>query len=181
MNDKFGSWIAGGNSQKGRKENDFYPTPSWCTEIVLKYTKPPKDIWEPACGDGAISKVLIKNGFNVVSTDLHFYNFGIPEMDFLKSPKLSNAVITNPPFVIASDFIEKCIQLDLDYFAMLLKSQYWHAASRKKLFEKQPPSKILAMTKRPDFLGSGKPTMDCIWSVWEKGDYSARYMPVVIQ
>jgi len=33
-------------------------------------------IWEPACGDGAISKVLLAAGFDVVSTDLIDRGFG---------------------------------------------------------------------------------------------------------
>jgi hypothetical protein len=35
------------------------------------------NIYEPACGDGAISKVFINNGFDVYSTDLIYRNFGI--------------------------------------------------------------------------------------------------------
>lgn len=131
-----------------------------------------------ACEDGAISKALIENGRDVVSTDLNYYGYGIPTIDFLKSPKMSENVITNPPFVIAEEFIRKCQSLDLQFVAMLLKSQYWHAVKRMPLFNEYTPSKILAMTWRPDFLGGGSPTMDCIWSIWEKGDNSARYIPV---
>jgi hypothetical protein len=41
------------------------------------------DIWEPACGDGAISKELIKAGYTVVSTDLIDRDFGDGQADFL--------------------------------------------------------------------------------------------------
>lgn len=37
-------------------------------------------------------------------------------------------------------------------FAMLLKAQYWHAAKRAQLFCEVPPSYVLPLTWRPDFL-----------------------------
>lgn len=32
-----------------------------------------------------------------------------------------------------------------------------------------PPARIRALTWRPDFLGGGNPTMDCAWSIWQRG------------
>jgi hypothetical protein len=37
---------------------DFYPTPAWATYALIDNEKFSEDIWEPACGDGAMSKVL---------------------------------------------------------------------------------------------------------------------------
>ena len=58
-------------------------------------------------------------------------------------------------------------------FAMLLKAQYWHAAKRAQLFREIPPSYVLPLTWRPDFLfkeRNGKkgasPLMDVMWCVW---------------
>ena len=56
-------------------------------------------IWEPACGDGAISKVLAEAGYQVVSTDLIDRGYGAGGQDFLKSDKpLAKNIITNPPY-----------------------------------------------------------------------------------
>lgn len=35
------------------------------------------DIWEPACGDGRIARVLTEHGHDVVSTDLYAYGHGL--------------------------------------------------------------------------------------------------------
>lgn len=54
-----------------------------------------------------------------------------------------------------------------------LKAQYWHAAKRAQLFREIPPSYVLPLTWRPDFLfkerGGKKgasPLMDVMWCVW---------------
>ena len=56
---------------------------------------------------------------------------------------------------------------------MLLKSQYWHAAKRAQLFREIPPSYVLPLTWRPDFLfkerngeKGASPLMDVMWCVW---------------
>lgn len=42
-------------------------------------------IWECACGEGHLSKVLEAHSFEVISTDLIYHGFGDPEpLDFLK-------------------------------------------------------------------------------------------------
>ena len=59
-----------------RQIDDFYPTPPEATEALLNRCEFNKDIWEPACGNGAISNVLIRKGHNVTSTDLNDFGFG---------------------------------------------------------------------------------------------------------
>jgi len=41
-----------------RAAYEFYPTPPEATRALLSVECFEGDIWEPACGDGAISKVL---------------------------------------------------------------------------------------------------------------------------
>lgn len=57
-------------------------------------------IWEPACGDGGIAKVLTEEfGKEVVATDLIDYGYGLPEIDFLNEyAPLARNIITNPPY-----------------------------------------------------------------------------------
>lgn len=59
-----------------RVPHDFYPTPPEAVRALLSVETFTGSIWEPACGDGAISKVLIEAGFEVVSTDLIDRGFG---------------------------------------------------------------------------------------------------------
>lgn len=171
-----------------RSSTDFYPTPSNVTVALMNYLMLPKEtaIWEPACGEGHMSKVIEGMGYQVISSDLHDRGYGIVGIDFLKTSRVdiyrTEWIITNPPFTLSEEFIKKCIDHNLP-FAMLLKSQYWHSKKRQKLFAEFMPEAVLPLTWRPDFLfgrKSGSPTMECIWTVW--GKEPARktvYVPLV--
>lgn len=78
---------------------EFYPTPPEATRALLAVESFEGDIWEPACGDGAISKVLEAAGYQVVSTDLIDRGYGAGGHNFLKSDRpLAKNIITNPPY-----------------------------------------------------------------------------------
>jgi hypothetical protein len=47
---------------------DFFPTPAWATYALIDNEKFSGDIWESACGDGAMSRVLEKSGCQVLSS-----------------------------------------------------------------------------------------------------------------
>jgi hypothetical protein len=155
-----------------RRKHDFYPTPEETT-LALLHNKAirlfPKKIWEPACGNKAISKVLSQAKYAVVSTDI------TRGKDFLKTKKaLAPAIITNPPFSLAAEFIEHTRYLKIDYLALLLKVDFFCAAKRFILFEEYAPSEILLLTWRPDFTGGGAPAMPCAWYVWRPTERDTR-------
>lgn len=173
-----GSRICGGNTAYKRNASDFYPTPPEATQALLDFLKIPTDkaIWEPACGEGHMVEILRKNGYTVRATDLQ------SGIDFLETTEnISDWIITNPPFSLAEEFITKCADYKVP-FALLLKSQYWHAAKRVALFSSITPAYVLPLTWRPDFLfktrGSGSPLMDVIWCVWYPGAESTIYFPL---
>jgi hypothetical protein len=133
-------------------------------------------VWEPACGDGAMARVLQGYGHYVSASDIRPYSMvGGVCWDFLHPawPKATGGrkpewIITNPPFNLAEEFIRQALSITPNV-AMLVKSQFWHAASRAKLFGEHPPAAILPLTWRSDFLAGdkgGAPTMDCLWTVW---------------
>ena len=62
---------------------DFFPTPSWATHALMDVEPFVGDIWECACGDGAMSEVLQSTGNRVVSSDLVDRGYGEGEVDFL--------------------------------------------------------------------------------------------------
>lgn len=168
-----------------RRELDFYPTPDEVTVALIEFLGIKNiSIIEPACGNGAMSKVLEKNGNKVFSSDLRDSGYGIGGLDFLSDDfKFQygeyNAVITNPPFNVAEKFILKALELS-PIVAMVLKSQYWHAKSRFGLFKDNTPAYILPLTWRPDFMGDGgSPIMEVAWSVWIAGNTSAIYQPLL--
>ena len=155
-----------------RNSTDFYPTPENVTTALSDYLKiSGMTIWEPACGEGHMARSLEKSGAIVIATELNYQNYGLGGIDFLNSDYVEcDAIITNPPFKYAEEFINKCIDFKKP-FALLLKSQYWHSSKRKKLFDKHKPVAILPLTWRPDFhfgTKGGSPTMEVLWTVWDK-------------
>lgn len=152
MNSIQASQIMGGNGAKARKASDLYPTPPEVTVALMRFLKLPAgtDIWEPARGQGDMVRALADCGMAVYGTDIR------DGIDFLTTQQPGNApaadwIITNPPFSLADEFIRHAAEIGKP-FAMLLKAQYWHAAKRAQLFREIPPSYVLPLTWRPDFL-----------------------------
>jgi hypothetical protein len=84
-----------------REGRDFYATPAWVTEALLRHVRFRGPVWEPCCGDGAMSSVLAEHGYEVVSTDLVDRGFGEAGVDFLtchKVPRACRSIVTNPPY-----------------------------------------------------------------------------------
>lgn len=170
--------LANSSTKNKRRSLDFYPTPKEVTHALMKFLDMDECvIWEPACGDGAMSKVLKEYGHEVHSTDIRCTGYGLGDIDFLTATKSCDAIITNPPFKISAEFITHALK-QADTVAMVLKSQYWHAKKRIELFKDNPPAYVLALTWRPDFMGGergGSPTMEVHWTVWMNGDTDTKY------
>jgi hypothetical protein len=84
-----------------RAGRDFYATPSWVTEALLRHVRLRGPVWEPCCGDGAMSTVLAAHGYEVVSTDIADRGFGASGVDFLtcrEVPGGCRSIVTNPPY-----------------------------------------------------------------------------------
>ena len=52
-----------------REQYDYYATHNKATEMLLELEEFDKNILEPCCGEGHISKVLENHGYNVRSMD----------------------------------------------------------------------------------------------------------------
>src|ERR1700712_1063086 len=50
-----------------REGKDFDATPPWVTEALLQHVRFRAPVWEPCCGDGAMSSVLSVHGYDVFS------------------------------------------------------------------------------------------------------------------
>src|SRR3954469_25502941 len=174
--------LVGENHNGTRRALDFYPTPPECTVALMRFLNwEPKTMLECACGNGAISEVLIAFGHSVTSQDIFNHGYGTPGIDFLKYKHLGtpfDAIITNPPFNKSEAFIRHALLLT-PYVAMLLKSQYWHSRTRHKLFVTRPPAWILPLTWRPDFTRRGSSMMDMAWSVWLPDTTATLYKPLL--
>lgn len=162
-------------TSKGRPENDFYPTPPEATLALLAREKFTGTIWEPACGDGAISRVLLEAGYNVYSSDLIDRGYGTAPHDFLHSKINADNIVTNPPFVLAQEFVEKALASTNGKVAMLCKLAFLEGQKRKAFFENTPLARVHVFSKRVNFYREGErgklgtSMIAFAWYVWEHG------------
>jgi hypothetical protein len=169
--------IIGANG--ARKENDFYPTPPECTVALLNFLEERflirrgDTIWEPACGSNAMVNVMQQKGYSVIGTDI------VHGQDYLTTDLQNDYewIITNPPFCAAQEFITSSAARNKP-FALLLKSQYWHSAKRRKIFAEYQPTFVLPLTWRPDFTGKGSSMLDMIWCVWVGPSHVTYFLPL---
>jgi len=140
------------HKEEGVADYDFYATHYESVELFLTKCKErgfvlPEKIWEPACGRGHISKVLEKDGHDVLSTDLIQRDYGKGNIDFLKFTKENlpeeykpylKCIFTNPPYAFSLPFIEKSLELlDNDGICiMFLKTTFLESQKRVSLFKK---------------------------------------------
>jgi hypothetical protein len=172
---------ASNHTEKEREENDFYATEPKAVELLCQLEKFDKNIWENACGEGHLSNELIKQGYNVYSSDLIDRGYGEGNVNFLEYNNSWNGdIITNPPYKFAKEFIEKSIEIipDGNKVAMFLKIQFLEGKARKVLFKKYPPKIIyvsssrLLCAKNADFKSmkeGGGSAVAYAWFVWQKG------------
>ena len=173
---------ASNHTAKEREANDYYATEPAAVEMLLDLEKFGATIWEPACGQGHISEVLIKRGHTVISTDLVDRGYGLGDIDFLQTQETGAEIdiITNPPYKYGLEFVKKALEVVAEgrKVAMFLKLQFLEGKNRGKLFEKYPPKTVyvsrgrLLCAKNADFdgmrAGGGSAVAYC-WFIWEKG------------
>jgi len=153
---------------------DFFPTPRWATYALIDNEKFSGDVWECACGDGAISKVFEAAGSTVISSDLYDRGYGEVGIDFLSPDRIANNIVTNPPYNCAEGFVASGLQHARCKFALLLRLAFLEGANRANtIFSKTPPSRVWVFSERITFYpkginpkGSG--TTAYAWFVWDK-------------
>ena len=67
---------ASNHTDKERENDDYYATEPKAAELLLELEQFSPNIWECACGEGHLSEVFKKHGYNVYSTDLVDRGYG---------------------------------------------------------------------------------------------------------
>ena len=185
-----------GESGWERKDLDAYWTESWCTEWVLAQQGLldgiGKDdvIWEPACGAGWISDVLLARGLNVLSTDIRDYGYkhmhGL--QDFLAVEEVDprvKMIWTNPPYdiegvegvpdITAEKFVRRALEIMKPVggkVLMILRNEFDCAGGRWDLFGQYPFAEKFVLTRRPRWVeerqkGDAGPRHNYSWYLWD--------------
>jgi len=170
---------ASNHSTTERADRDYYATDPKVIKGLLENEKF-GTVWENACGGGHLSKELINSGFKVFSSDIIKRDFECKELDFMQYEKtnLDLDIITNLPYNIAQEFIEKSLNVVNvgRKIAMFLKLTFLEGQKRRKFFEKYPPKKVCVYSARVQVARNGdskmfkKSSAACYaWFIWEKG------------
>lgn len=156
-----------------RDPHDFYPTPRGVTEALLQHEQFSASVWEPACGDGAISEVLKETGYSVESSDLIGRGYGDVE-DFLTTERRATNIITNPPFEKAEEFVRKALSSTTGKVAMFLPLTFLESQKRESLLAGSCLKTVYVFVDRVSLYKGG--SVRCgggraayAWFVWEHG------------
>lgn len=174
-----------GNLDYDRVDNDFYATPPWMVQNILPTLIPLRlatrgtKFVEPACGDGAISKVLRMHGFDCVSSDLADRGYGTPGKDFLQSTVADmqggTFIFTNPPFgKLAEQFVRRALSLTSKVkngrVGMILRNEWDCGKGRMDLFQNHPAYALkIVYTTRPRWIANttGSPRHNYAAFFWD--------------
>lgn len=171
---------ASNHSEKERQQHDYYATDPKAMELLLAEEQFSPVVWECACGEGHLSRVLEEHGYKVISTDLVYRGYGCSEsIDFLQQliEDFNGDIVTNPPYKYALEFVERALNSVQSgrKVAMFLKLQFLEGKRRKEFFQQNPPKKIYVSSSRlncamnGDFSKTVSSAVAYAWFVWEKG------------
>jgi hypothetical protein len=166
---------------------DFFPTPAWATHALMDNEPFEGDIWEPACGDGSMAKIIEEYGNPVFASDLFDRGYGKTGMDFLEVDHIAENIITNPPYNSAEGFVASGLLKSRRKFAMLLRLAFLEGANRQRtIFKDTPPARVWIFSERITFYPSGSVqkgsgTTAYAWFVWDKdhkGNSELKWLPL---
>jgi hypothetical protein len=153
---------------------DFFPTPAWATHALIDNEAFQGEIWESACGNGAMSQVLEHASPSVISSDLYDRGYGEPGVDFLDTKRSADNIVTNPPYNAAEGFVRAGVGQAKRKFALLLRLAFLEGANRANtIFADCPPSRVWVFSERITFypagaVQQGSGTTAYAWFVWDK-------------
>ncbi len=155
-----------------RSPNDFYATPRWVTEALLRAVQLPGGLWmEPSVGDGAIVRAVNRDDVRWLTFDIRpdCGHPGVIAYDFLKLPVPDtkyDVLVGNPPFSLAMEFVQHAIT-QAKIVALLLRLNFLASLRRQEFMQKNTPS-VYVLSRRPAFLGNGKTdATEYAWFLWQ--------------
>jgi hypothetical protein len=130
---------------------DLYGTPPVAVEALLRVEPLPHCVWEPAAGRGAIVRVLRDRGHAVIASDVHDYGFPLHFTgNFLEAVDLPTgveAIVTNPPYRHAEEFVAHALELS-PLVIMLLRLAFLESERRCNILENRGLARVHVFRKR---------------------------------
>lgn len=131
-----------------RLEHDFYSTPEWCVRAISDHIDWSKirQACEPCVGDGAV----IRGCPDGVDWKTFEIRDGLDYLD-QPTPPMVALTLTNPPFLLATDFVKKSLTHSLCVI-YLLRISYLESQDRKVFLSANRPTHLHVLSKRPSFV-----------------------------
>jgi hypothetical protein len=128
----------------GSKPFDRCQTPAYALDPLLPYLRPDWIVWESAAGKGRMVRALTSHVRQVVASDIltgqNFFDY---------QPLTFDAIVTNPPYSIKFDWLERCYELGKP-FALLVPVEMIGAAAAQRLMKRHGCEQLL-LDKRVNF------------------------------
>jgi hypothetical protein len=146
-------------------------------------------VWEPAAGEGHMSRVLAEFFQRTYASDVHDYGRGHFIGSFVgQGPDViddlgADWIITNPPFNLAVEFAERVLNECSTGVAcaLLVRSVWAEGADRYgRLFRDQPPTHIAQFSERvPMVKGRWDPeattATSYAWFIWHHPERASKH------
>jgi hypothetical protein len=159
---------------------DDFPTPPWATRALIEHVIGADEVrglscLEPACGRGYMAKPLAEYFGRIDAADAYHYGFGRIR-DFLTYPYEARShdwVITNPPFRLAEEFVERALVVARKGVAILARTVFLESVGRyENIFSKSPPAVFAQFTERVPMVKGrldrkASTATGYAWFVWE--------------
>lgn len=169
---------------------DDFPTPPWATRALCEWLQDQghplhlQSCREPAANRGHMARPLFEHFGHVLASDVHDYGAGYPVRDYLFGPTAhldrTDWTITNPPFRLAEQFIERALELSAVGVAVILRSAFLESVGRfERLFSGRPPSDVLQFVERVPMVkgrldSEAASATAYAWLVWRKREPATR-------
>jgi len=136
---------------------DDFPTPPWATralcELLDSEAEPLHRLTcrEPAANRGHMVRPLREYFQQVEAADVHDYGCGFPVQDYLFGPMPDKVdwTISNPPFRLAEQFIERAVRSSRRGVAVLVRSAFLEGVGRyERLFSVDQPAVVAQFAER---------------------------------
>lgn len=180
---------------KEERGHNLYETPPEAMRVLLAWMRFAPNVWEPACGRGAISREMEAAGYDVSLSDLVDYGTATKHgecqdvQDFLATEARPDRpdIVTNPPYGgTLNAFVAHALRVHRPRkMALLLNLNFlcgFDDPDRCFAMDEHPPCRVIVFTRRLPMMHrdgwdgpEASSRMNCAWFVWELDEATDSY------
>ena len=149
-----------------RPDSDYYPTPQKCIQSlfsVIDFKNLREEGWqfaEPSRGEASAIYQHFPDGSEYCELEEGKDYF---THEWQTKPDI---IITNPPFKLALEFLQKSLQ-EADVCIYLLRLEFLESKKRREFHQANPPTNLIILSERPSFVAGGTDKTAYAWYVYD--------------